>query len=112
MKSVLFCIPLKADTLEQYLTFADETTERSSEYSDMLKRYDIHCAKIWHSKLENKDYVFVYHEVGPSFKEKMLDWDNSKHPFDVWFRNNIMAVYDITSAASVTEPNYVLDFKA
>jgi len=112
MKSVLFCIPLKPGSLETYLAFAKETTKRSEEYSDMLKRYDIHCAKVWNASLEGKDYVFVYHEVGVQFKDKMTRWDTSTHPFDVWFRESIMAVYNIESAATVEAPNFVLDFKA
>ena len=112
MKSVLFCIPLKPENLDSYLAFAKETTERPEEYRDMLKRYDIYCAKIWNTSLESKDYIFVYHEVGVQFKEKMAGWDTSVHPFDVWFRESIMAVYDIESAATVEEPNFVLDFHA
>ena len=112
MKSILFCIPLKSGSLQTYLAFAKKTTESPKQYSDMLKRYDIHCAKIWNASLDGKDYVFVYHEVGPQFKEKMKEWDTSTHPYDTWFRESIMAVYDIESAATVEEPNFVLDFKA
>lgn len=112
MKSVLFYIPLKSGTLQQYLAFAKQTTERPVEYGEMLKRYDIHSAKVWHGAINDKNYVFVCHEVGPSFKEKMGSWDSSTHPFDVWFRESIMAVYDIESAATVEEPQQVLDFKA
>ncbi len=98
--------------LDQYLAFAKETTERPQEYSEMLKRYDIHCAKIWNSHFNEHDYVFVYHEVGPEFEEKMSGWETSDHPFDAWFRESINAVYDIESAASVAEPNKVLEFIA
>lgn len=60
--------------------------------------------------MNGKDYAYVYHEVGEEFKDRMSGWDTSTHPFDVWFRESIMAVYDIESAAIVEEPNCVLDY--
>lgn len=60
----------------------------------MLARYDMACVKIWVKTLNDRDYVFVYHEVGPDFQEKIKDWDNSQHPFDQWFNQQIMSVYD------------------
>lgn len=59
----------------------------------MLARYDISCVKIWHKNLDGADYVFVYHETGPHFEEKIQGWNESKHPFDQWFSQQIMAVY-------------------
>ena len=112
MKSVLFCIPLKPGCLDQYLAFAKQSAEDPEAYSDMLRRYDILCAKIWHNNLGDQNYVYIYHEVDSEFEEKMKGWDTSEHPYDVWFRESIMAVYDIDSAATVTPPEHVLDFKA
>ena len=111
METVLFCIPLKKDCFSQYELFAKETVKRSVEYSDMLKRYDIHYAKVWHKKINNRDYVFVYHEVGSNFREKMKGWDTSSHPFDKWFCDNMMKVYDIENAAGMEEPKMLVDFK-
>lgn len=110
MKTVLFCIPLKKGTLSQYEAFSKEHVKREKEYKDMLTRYDIHCAKIWHKNINDRDYVFVYHEVGPNFREKMTGWDTSNHPFDQWFRENMMAVYDIENAAGMEEPRQLVDF--
>lgn len=109
-KSILMSIPLKEGCLEQYLDFAKESQEHSSEYEDMLKRYDIHCAKVWYSEMQGQYYVFVYHEVGPSFEEKMAHWDKSNHPFDTWFRESIMAVYDINSADKMGLLPQAVDF--
>ncbi|MFN7096688.1 MAG: hypothetical protein ACK4PR_03925 [Gammaproteobacteria bacterium] len=111
MPTVLFCIPLKENSLAQYETFAKEHVQQDKEYREMLTRYDIHSAKVWHQNINNRDYVFVYHEVGPNFTEKMKGWDTSTHPFDKWFRDNMMAVYDIDSAASMQSPRIVFDFK-
>ena len=77
----------------------------------MLKRYDIHSAKVWHKNIDDRDYVFVYHEVGSHFREKMKIWDTSSHPFDTWFRNNMMAVYDIENAAGMQEPRMLVEFR-
>lgn len=112
MKTILFCIPLKEGTLNQYEAFTKEFVKREKEYSDMLTRYDIHCAKVWHKNINDREYVFVYHEVGPNFREKMKGWDASDHPFDEWFRKNMMAFYDIKNAAGMGEPQQLVDFSA
>ena len=111
MSSTLFAIPLKHGKLEEYLSFAKETELRAKEYSDMLQRYDIHSAKIWQTKIGYADYIFVYHDVGPDFQEKMKSWDVSDHPFDKWFRESIHNVYDIQSLNSFKPPVEVLDFQ-
>jgi len=112
-KTVLFCIPLKAGCLEQYKNFAKEHTkkEREKEYKEMLLCYDIHTAKIWHKNISDRDYIFVCHEVGANFEEKMKGWDTSTHPFDRWFRESMMAVYDIENAAGMQQPAKLVDFK-
>ena len=110
MKTVLFTIPLKDGCLAQYKSFLQESLARDSEYREMLQRYDIHSAKVWCNKINNKDYVFVYHAVGPDFEEKMKQWDHSDHPFDVWFRESIMAVYDINGVADMQSPEQLADF--
>lgn len=109
MKSVLFCIPLKDGFLSQYEAFAKQTVERAKEYKDMMTRYDIYCAKIWHKNISNHDYVFVYHEVGPQFEEKMQNWAISEHSFDKWFREGMMAVYDIEDVTGMEKPNQLVD---
>jgi hypothetical protein len=110
MQTVLFCIPLKKGCLVQYEAFAKEHVEKAKEYSDMLKRYDIHTAQTWHKNIDNRDYIFVYHKVGPNFQEKMAGWDTSVHPFDRWFREQMMAVYDIENAAGMEQPRALVDF--
>jgi len=112
MKSVLFFIPLKEGSLKQYEVFAKETVRRKDEYRDLLKRYDIHSARIWHKNLNGKDYILVMHEVGPHFEEKMKHWDSSQHPFDKWFREGMMAVYDIKDASGMEKPRQIVEFIA
>lgn len=114
MKTVLFCVNprLKSGCLDQFLAFAKEANERAAEYSAMLKRYDIIDAKVWHHEIDGKKYVFVYHQVGSQFEEKMKGWDNSPHPFDTWFRESILAVYDIENAEGMPAPEQVFEFVA
>ena len=57
----------------------------------------------------NPNQKFV-REVGPEFDEKMKGWDTSEHPFDTWFRENMMAVYDIENAAGMEQPRQLVDF--
>ena len=108
--TVLYCIPLKEKVLAQYELFAQETIKRAREYRDMLKRYDIYCAKTWHKQFNGQDYVFVYHEVGPDFQNRMKHWDDSAHEFDRWFRENIMAVYDVNKSAEMETMRSIIDF--
>jgi len=101
MKTVLFCIPLKMDCLEKFKNIVKQTSEKKAdEWKNMLARYDMSCVKIWHKLIDDKDYVFVYHETGPQFEEKIKAWNNSQHPFDNWFNQQIMAVYDSSAVES------------
>lgn len=110
MKTVLFFIPLKKGSLKQYEDFAKQTVENKSEYKDLLKRYDIHSARIFHKNIGDRDYILIYHEVGPNFEEKMKNWDTSEHTFDKWFRTGMMAVYDIADASGMEKPRQLVDF--
>jgi len=109
MKTVLFCIPLKKGSLEGYKAFAKETVVRADEYKGMLTRYDISCAKTWHKNIGGSNYIFVYHEVGPDFEEKMQGWDTSEHPFDKWFRESMMESYDIENASGMEQPEQLVE---
>ena len=40
----------------------------------------------------------------------MEGWDTSTHPFDIWFRESIMAVYDIENAAGMSQPQSLVNF--
>tara|TARA_R110000868_G_scaffold8205_3_gene42563 strand:- start:151701 stop:152039 length:339 start_codon:yes stop_codon:yes gene_type:complete len=111
MKSVLFSMAVKPGKLEEYKAFAKETLARMDEYSDMMKRYDIHSAKVWLKQIAGTDYVFVYHDVGPNFEEKMQGWESSDHPFDKWFNEALMDSYDIENIAAMEAPEQLFDVK-
>lgn len=35
----------------------------------------------------------MYHEVGPTFEEKIKGWNDSTNPFDQWFHQQIMTIF-------------------
>ena len=74
----------------------------------MLKRYDLLCVKVWVKTLNGIDYACVYHDVGQDFKAKLKTFGDSKNPFDIWFMEQLMTVYE----ANPTEDDAieVLDF--
>jgi len=110
MKSVLFTIPMKTNALDDYLAFIKEVLQQDDKYRDMLKRYDIRSAKAWIKRIGDVDYVFVYHDVGPSFEDKIKGWDTSEHPYDKWFNDQIMQAYDVENVEGMESPKQVLEF--
>lgn len=108
MKSVLFIIPLKKGCVDQYKSILKQAVRRKKEYSDCLRRYDLRSAKAWVKSLGGKDYAYIYHDVGENFQEKLKGFGDSTNPFDRWFRERLMSVYE----ADPTEEDavQVLDF--
>lgn len=108
MKPILFCIPLKPNCLQQYRNFiADASKSKQQEWKEMFVRYDILSVKVWVKKIADIDYAFVYHTVGPNFDEKIKNWNDSQHPFDQWFNQQIMAFYN--SSATEDSATHLLD---
>ena len=100
MKTVLFCIPLKENHLEQYKDFVENTfANKAQEWKDMLTRYDMHNVKIYTKNIKGTDYVFVAHKVGKDFAEKIQGWNDSSHEFDQWFNQQLVSL----CAAGATE---------
>lgn len=110
MSSVLFVSALKKDASEAFKQFVKDTAaEKSVDWKDMLARYDMSSVRIWLGQLEGRDYVFVAHDVGDDFAEKIKLWDQSEHPFDQWFNKQIMSVYDSQSVDSMAAPAQLLE---
>ncbi len=109
MKCALFCIPLKKGCLEQFKEFVKQThEEKSEEWKEMLSRYDLSSVKVWYKNFNGVDYVFVYHDAGETYEEKLKGWDTSTHPFDIWFNAQIMAVYDVANVEGMESPAHLL----
>lgn len=91
---ILFCLPLKEGRLEAFKQFcADCLKEKATDWKDMLARYDMSSVKVSYKQLEGRDYVFVYHDIGSTFAEKIQGWNDSTHPFDQWFNEKLMENY-------------------
>ncbi|NGX45525.1 MAG: hypothetical protein K940chlam2_00680 [Chlamydiae bacterium] len=104
MKTLLFTVPLNPGMLSEYEAFAAEITgPRKKEYSELLKRYGLKTAKVWHQKLADKEYVFILHEAEDDALERLKTWSSSTHPFDLWFDEQLNKCYE-----SAPEPAHLL----
>lgn len=110
MNSALFTVPLKPNSLEKFKDIINHTFEhKSDEWRDMLSRYDLSSVKIWCKHFDGVDYAFVYHDAGDAFEEKLKGWDESTHPFDIWFNDQLMSVYDVANIEGMQAPEHLLD---
>lgn len=101
----LFCIPLKPDCLAAFLAFSETTrAEKADEWKAMLARYDISSVKTWHKEIAGRETIFVYHDTGPDFSEKIASWNESTHPFDQWFNSQLTTLYDEGATDSLATP--------
>ena len=112
MNSILFCMTLKKNCLAQYKECIKEALLRQKEWGEMLKRYDLHSVSAWHHNINDKEYVFVQHNAGPQYAEKLKGWETSEHPFDIWFRHKIMAVLDIDNIDGMIQLPQLVHFHA
>ena len=95
MKSQLYTVPLKPGLLKAYKAFAAEITgPKKSEYAAFLKRHGLKNCKVWHQKLEEKDYIFIYHDVEESALQGTTGLAESTHPFDRWFIQELNKYYE------------------
>lgn len=114
MQTVLFAIPIKAGKLEEYKKFAHEITgPRKQEYNDMLHRYGLKTAKVWHRKFSGQDFIMVVHDMEDDAGERLKGWLSSMHPFDRWFNEQMFNCYDAKDFDSMPEqPQFLYEFKA
>lgn len=95
MKSLLFAVFLKPGMLDAYKRFTAEITgPRKLEYKELLKRYGLRTAKVWHEKVLNRDYVIIVHEAEDDALERLKTWASSTHPFDLWFGEHLNKCYE------------------
>ena len=95
MKSLLFTVPLKPNTLALYKNFAAEITgPRKQEYKELLKRYGLKTAKVWHKKRAGHEYVLIFHQAEDDALERLKRWSSSTHPFDLWFDQQLSKCYE------------------
>ena len=102
--NILFCLPLQEGRLEAFKEFSEHCQqEKIEQWLDMLARYDMSSVKTWYKMIEGRDYIFVYHDIGPTFPEKIQGWNDSSHPFDQWFNEQLMSLYATDAASDPAE---------
>ena len=112
MPTILFAIPLKPGKLNAYKAFSKEITgPKKKEYADLLKRYGLKSAKVWHHTFGDKEYIMVLHDTEEDAQERLKNWSSSSHPFDRWFNEQILNCYDIKNFESMPpQPQFLYDF--
>ena len=110
MDSVLFHYPLKKNSLKKYKKIMNEAIFRGKEYSELCERYEIKSVKVWVIEFGGTEHAFIYHDVGEGFQKKASEWNNSKHPFDLWFNDKLMSVYDADAIDSSDASMKIADF--
>lgn len=99
-KTIVFVNPLKPGKFEEYKKFSAEITGRlRKEFVDLLKRYHLKTSEVWHHKLNNVEYVIVYHEVEDDVMDPLANWATSTHPFDQWFQEQLNNLHDMENVA-------------
>ena len=94
VRSIAFQYALKPNTKSQFQSILREAINDQTSYRDFLLRYDIYSSKVWLTVINQRDYVFFYHDIGPSFEEKSTHFPTSEHAFDAWLRQSLESVYD------------------
>lgn len=112
MQNILLCLSIKHDRLDQFKSFSEQIIKQKDEYRQMLKRCDILSTRIWQKKINDVNYVFIYHDVGPDFAEKTKSFGESTHPFDKWMQAQIMDIYNFEDVNTQEYPIQIFDIKA
>lgn len=95
MKTLLFATFLRPGTLDAYKKFTAEIIgPRRQEYKELLRRYGLKTAKVWHEKLSGRDYIMIVHEAEDDALERLKKWASSTHPFDLWFGEHLNKCYE------------------
>lgn len=95
MQTLLLATFLKPGTLNAYKKFTAEIMgPRNHEYKELLKRYGLRTAKVWHEKVSGRDYIMIVHEAEDDALERLKNWTSSTHPFDLWFGEHLNQCYE------------------
>ena len=109
MDPTLFCMPIKKGKTEAYKAFfKDCVKNRTSEYQDMLKRYDLNTTRMWIHTINGQDYAMFTHDMGPEGAQRLAEWAGSTHPFDQWFDAHLREFYTAEDYDNVqAQPEFV-----
>lgn len=104
MQRLLFTAQFKPGGLEIFKKFIRTiTTQKVKEYDTFLKRYGMHSAKSWFLTINGIDFGFLFHEAENDAMERLKHFEASKHPFDLWFAEQLKDCF-----AKGWEPNHLI----
>ena len=111
MAPVLFAIPIQSERYHEYEAFVKEITgTRKKEYQDMLRRYGLKNAKVWLHTFENTQYLLTMHEMTPDAPKLLQEFASSTDPFDQWFHDECLKVWDVKSFADLPkQPQFIYE---
>lgn len=114
MPSVLFSIPIKTGKYFEYKAFVQEILGPKKEaYQEMLQRYGLKNAKVWHHTIGATQYLFTLHEITPEAPQLLSKFATSSHPFDTWFHDECLNVWDVPNFSELPEqPTFIYEIDA
>lgn len=96
MKTIVFINPLKPGKIQEYQAFiAENTGPRKKEYTDLFHRYGLRNVKIYHHKLEDKEFIVVIHDVEEDAVERLSHFFSSTNSYDRWFVKKLEDLHDL-----------------
>jgi len=84
--------------------------ERSEEHSASRRRHGITRESVWIQGTPAGDLAVVPIE-SPDLSHALLGLATSYDPFDVWFREHLLAVHGMDLTAGMSLPEQVLSFR-
>ena len=115
MSTTLFVMPIKKGQTEAFKNFMAECLgPKKKEYADLLMRYGLNNCTMWTHTLQGIDYAMFTHDMDDDAAEKLNQWPDANHPFDIWFDQNLKACYDFEALEKMpmAQPTLFCAFEA
>ena len=85
--------------------------ERSEEHAASRRLHGITRESVWIQSTPGGDVAVVLLE-SPDLSSALLGLATSDEPFDIWFREHLLAVHAMDLTAGLSRPEQVLEFGA
>jgi hypothetical protein len=112
-QSICFAAPLLpgATSVDREEMLSCWSGERSDEHAASRRRHGITRESVWIQPTPGGDFAVVLLEAD-DVSSALLGIATSQEPFDVWFREHLMAVHGMDLGQGMTLPEAVLDYRA
>ncbi|WP_417885848.1 hypothetical protein [Zunongwangia sp.] len=109
MKKFAYSLAIRADKVEDWLSFVDEVNNnRNKEFSEMHARIGV-LKESWYLQQKEENFeVVVYTEAED--ENFMMNFKNDDSEFSNWFRESVAACQPINLDSETTMPRLVLDW--